>query len=139
MNTIMKKHKPFLLLCAAFCMILFLTGCDSMEDRQNISKWQAQEISEALEEEIANCIGEKPAYFQLMQLQCPLYGSLNDACDNMFHVYYDGTNLYEVLSEDDIECAIFFDNGRDVSQDSLDQIAEHMDFCNHGFLYSGRK
>lgn len=48
MNTIMKKHKQFLLLCAAFCMILFLTGCDSMEDRVNISKWQAQASKNAL-------------------------------------------------------------------------------------------
>lgn len=198
MNIIIKKHRLLLLLCTTICVMLFLTGCDSMEDKLNCRKWQAQasqnalsyikekygfqakvkkcrcartaglfgsspysyclvtmkyddrefyvwidgdfentdgidnyqaqEISEALEEEITNCIGEKPAYFQLMQLQCPLYGSLNDACDNMFHAYYDGTNLYEVLSEDDIECAIFFDNGRDVSQDSLDQITEHMDF-----------
>lgn len=193
-----EKKKIGILVCVVFCMMFFVTGCDSMEDKKNIKKWEAQasenasyyikekygfkakvktcecgrteglfgsspyseclvtmkygnrkfyvwidgenenadgidnyqakEVSKALKEEIVACIGEKPAYFRMMQKQCPFCSGLDAKYDNMFHAYYDGTNLYELLAEDSVECAIFFDNGRDVSKDSLDAIRELMDF-----------
>lgn len=97
------------------------------KNTDGIDNYQAEEVINTFNEEVEKCIGEKPVYIQLMQEQCG-FTNPEGKYDNMFHTYYDGTNLYELLSEDSFECAIFFDNGRDVSNDSFDEIGTHIDY-----------
>lgn len=99
-----------------------------------IDNCQTKKILHDFKEDVEDSLDTQTAYFQVIQRQCPFAVRKGEQYDNMFHTYYDGTNLYEVLSEYSIECCIFFADGRTVPEDAFDDIAERFDMTGGMYL-----
>jgi len=92
---------------------IFYVLVGSTELEPCYDNYQAEEITNAFADEVIACIGKEPDICKLIYDNNTDEDRYYDGLyDNLFHTYYDGDNLYEVLSEGyDVKFTAVFTDG----------------------------